>query len=92
MKKNFLQVDRWKEEVRIQEAKAASHNSRLRTEVEAHCETRDQLDKTIKHLAETRCLSKETLSNFLTNWMKSLSFLGLKLRQHEKSAKSLWIK
>jgi len=48
------EVDRWKEEVRIQEAKAASHNSRLRTEVEAHCETRDQLDKTIKHLAETR--------------------------------------
>ena len=47
-------MDRWKEEVRIQEAKAASHNSRLRAEVEAHCETREQLDKTIKHLAETR--------------------------------------
>jgi len=47
-------VDRWKEEVKIQEAKAASHNSRLRAEVEAHCDTREQLDKTIKHLAETR--------------------------------------
>jgi len=47
-------IDRWKEEVKIQEAKAASHNSRLRAEVEAHRETREQLDKTIKHLAETR--------------------------------------
>ena len=47
-------VERWKEEVKIQEAKAASHNSRLRAEVDAHRETREQLDKTIKHLSETR--------------------------------------
>ena len=53
-------MDRWKEEVRIQEAKAASHNSRLRAEVEAHCETREQLDKTIKHLAETRAEIERT--------------------------------
>ncbi len=47
-------VERWKEEVKVQEAKACVAASRLKTEVEAHRETRDHLDKTIRHLADTR--------------------------------------
>lgn len=47
-------IERWKEEVKVQEAKACVASSRLKTEVEAHRETREQLDKTIKHLSETR--------------------------------------
>ena len=48
------EVERWKEEVRVQESKACVASSRLKTELDAHRETRDQLDKTIKHLSETR--------------------------------------
>ena len=48
------EIDKWKEEVKVQEAKACLANSRAKQEADAHKETRDQLDKTIKHLAETR--------------------------------------
>ena len=48
------EVDRWQEEVKVQEAKACVAASRLKAEVDAHRETRESLDKTIKHLAETR--------------------------------------
>jgi len=47
-------VDRWKEEVKVQEAKACVAASRLKTEVDGHRETREHLDKTVQHLAETR--------------------------------------
>ena len=48
------EVERWKEEVKVQEAKACVAASRLKTEVDAHRETKESLEKTIKHLAETR--------------------------------------
>eukprot|EP00095_Tigriopus_kingsejongensis_P008244 maker-scaffold230_size244653-snap-gene-0.15 protein:Tk08244 transcript:maker-scaffold230_size244653-snap-gene-0.15-mRNA-1 annotation:"hypothetical protein L798_00576" len=48
------EVERWQEEVRVQESKACVAGSRLKTEVDAHRETRDQLENTIKHLSETR--------------------------------------
>lgn len=48
------EIDRWKEEVRVQESKACGATSRLKAEVEAHRETREHLDKTIKHLSDTR--------------------------------------
>jgi chromosome segregation ATPase len=47
-------VDRWKEEVKVQEAKACVAASRLKSEVDAHRETREHLDKTVQHLSETR--------------------------------------
>ena len=48
------EIDKWKEEVKVQEAKACLANSRAKSEADAHKETRDQLEKTIKHLADTR--------------------------------------
>ena len=42
------EVDRWKEEVRVQEAKACVAASRHKAEIDAHKETREQLDVTIK--------------------------------------------
>ena len=48
------EVERWKEEVKVQEAKACVAGSRLKAEVDAHRETKENLEKTIKHLAETR--------------------------------------
>ena len=48
------EIDRWKEEVRVQESKACVATSRHKAEVDAHRDTREQLDKTIKHLSETR--------------------------------------
>ena len=47
-------IDRWKEEVKVQEAKSCVSASRLKAEMDSHKETRDQLDATIKHLADTR--------------------------------------
>ncbi|XP_040563284.1 coiled-coil domain-containing protein 186 [Lepeophtheirus salmonis] len=44
----------WMEEFKCQEAKASLSASRLKAEVDAHRETREQLDITVKHLAETR--------------------------------------
>ena len=48
------EVDRWKEEVKIQEGKSATSASRLKEEVDAHRVTRENLDATIKHLSDTR--------------------------------------
>lgn len=48
------EVERWQEEVKVQEAKTCQAGSRLKAEVDAHRETKENLDKTIKHLAETR--------------------------------------
>ena len=48
------EVERWKEEVKIQEGKSATSSGRLKEEVDAHRVTRENLDATIKHLSETR--------------------------------------
>lgn len=61
------EVDRWKEEVRVQEAKSCVASSRLKAEIEAHRETRDQLDKTIQHLSETR--QEVSCKRYLLSWL-----------------------
>merc|ERR1712241_1077836 len=48
------EIDRWKEEVKIQEAKGSLNASKLKSEMEAHQETKEKLDKTIAHLKDTR--------------------------------------
>lgn len=48
------EVERWKEEVKVQEAKSAASAGRLRQEVEAHREVKEQLESTIRNLGETR--------------------------------------
>ena len=48
------EVERWKEEVKVQEGKSATAADRLKEEVDAHRVTRENLDGTIKHLSETR--------------------------------------
>ncbi len=48
------EVERWKEEVKVQEAKACAAAARLKTEADAHRDTREHLDKTVRHLADTR--------------------------------------
>ena len=47
-------AERFKEELKIQETKASVAAGRLKTETEAHRETRSSLDATIKQLSETR--------------------------------------
>ena len=47
-------AERFKEELKIQETKASVTAGRLKTETEAHRETRSSLDATIKQLSETR--------------------------------------
>jgi hypothetical protein len=47
-------VERWKEESKIQETKASVATGRLKTETDAHRETRSSLEATIKQLTETR--------------------------------------
>ena len=62
-------IDRWKEEVKVQEAKSCVSASRLKVEVDSHKETRDQLDATIKHLAETRSeieVTRKECAEFMT--------------------------
>jgi len=46
--------DKWKEEVKIQEAKASCASSRLKAEVDAHREVRENLDSTASQLSEVR--------------------------------------
>ena len=48
------EVERWKEEVKIQEGKSATSAGRLKEEVDAHRVTRENMDAAIKHLSETR--------------------------------------
>ena len=47
-------VERWKEEAKIQETKSSVAAGRLKAESDAHRETRTSLDATIKQLSETR--------------------------------------
>ena len=54
------EVERWKEEVKAQEAKAACHASRLKAEADAHRETREKLDSAMKHLSETKSEIEKT--------------------------------
>ena len=66
-------IDRWKEEIKVQEAKVTVANSRLKLEMEAHKETRTNLEETIKHLAETRQeieITRKECSDFM-NKIKS---------------------
>ena len=72
------EVERWKEEVKVQEAKACVAASRLKTEVDAHRETKENLEKTIKHLAETREEIESTRKE-CADFMK-------KIRDEEKEA------
>ena len=65
------EVERWKEEVKVQEAKACVAASRLKLEVEAHRDTKDNLEKTIKHLAETR-EEIETTRKECSDFMKKI--------------------
>eukprot|EP00094_Tigriopus_californicus_P012861 TCALIF_12435-PA protein Name:"Similar to Otg1 Uncharacterized protein C10orf118 homolog (Mus musculus)" AED:0.15 eAED:0.15 QI:1/0.4/0.16/0.83/0.8/0.5/6/0/729 len=63
-------IDRWKEEVRVQESKACAASARFKAEVDAHRETRDQLDNTIQHLTETRQeieLTRKECQDFMNN-------------------------
>ena len=69
------EVERWKEEVRVQEGKAATSASRLKEEVDAHRVTRENLDGTIKHLSETRAEIDKTRK-------ECVDFMG-KLRNDE---------
>merc|ERR1712008_125284 len=39
------EIERWKEEVKVQEAKSSLSSGRLKSEVDAHKETREKLDK-----------------------------------------------
>ena len=48
------EVERWKEEAKIQETKSSVTAGRLKTETDAHKETRVSLEATIKQLSETR--------------------------------------
>ncbi len=62
------EIERWKEEVKIQEAKSALSSSRLKSEVDAHKETREKLDKMVNHLTETRAeieTSRKEYSDFI---------------------------
>ena len=65
------EIDRWKEEVRVQEAKASLNASKLKTEMEAHQETKEKLDKTIAHLSETRSEIDQTRQDCV-DFMKQL--------------------
>ena len=47
-------TERWKEEVKVQEAKSSMNSSKLKSEIESHSETREKLEKTIGILSETR--------------------------------------
>jgi chromosome segregation ATPase len=48
------ELDRWKEDIKVQESKATLSAGKLKSEVDAHRETREKLDKTITHLSDTR--------------------------------------
>ena len=43
------EIERWKEEVKVQEAKSSLSSGRLKSEVDAHKDTREKLDKLVKN-------------------------------------------
>ena len=55
------EIDRWKEEVKVQESKSSLNCSRLKSEVDAHKETREKLDKL---LTETRAENEKIRSEY----------------------------
>ena len=62
------EIEKWKEEVRVQESKASLSASRLKAELDAHNETREKLDKNNILLSETRAeidISRQEYSEFL---------------------------
>merc|ERR1711874_964275 len=65
------EIDRWKEEVKIQEAKGSLNASKLKSEMEAHQETKEKLDKTIAHLKDTRSEIDQTRQECV-DFMKQL--------------------
>ena len=65
------EIDRWKEEVKLQESKAAQSTGKFKAEVDAHRETREKLEKTINHLSETRSEIEKTRQE-CADFMKKL--------------------
>merc|ERR1712110_263582 len=65
------EIDRWKEEVKIQEAKGSLNASKFKSEMEAHQETKEKLDKTIAHLKDTRSEIDQTRQECV-DFMKQL--------------------
>merc|ERR1712061_167315 len=55
------EIERWKEEVKVQEAKSSLSSGRLKSEVDAHKETREKLDKL---LTETRAENEKIRSEY----------------------------
>ena len=55
------EIDRWKEEVKVQESKSSLSCARLKSEVDAHRETREKLDKL---LTETRAENEKIRSEY----------------------------
>ena len=70
------EVERWKEEVKVQEGKSALNSGRLKSEVDAHMETREKLDKL---LTETRAENEKIRSEY-SEFIK-------KLKEEEKRQK-----
>ena len=69
------EVERWQEEVKVQEAKTCQAGSRLKAEVDAHRETKENLEKTIKHLAETRDEIESTRKE-CADFMNNIRYVG----------------
>ena len=63
------EIDRWKEEVKVQESKSSLSCARLKSEVDAHRETREKLDKL---LTETRAENEKIRSEY-GDFIKKLS-------------------
>ena len=55
------EIERWKEEVKVQESKSALNSGKLKSEIESHKETREKLDKL---LAETRAENEKIRSEY----------------------------
>ena len=70
------EIERWKEEVKVQEGKSALNSGRLKSEVDAHKETREKLDKL---LTETRAENEKIRSEY-SEFIK-------KLKEEEKRQK-----
>ena len=58
------EVERWKEEVKIQEGKSATSAGRLKEEVDAHRVTRENLDAAIRLQSETRAEFDKTRKEY----------------------------
>ena len=62
------EIDRWKEEVKVQEAKSSLSSGRLKSEVDAHKDTREKYDKL---LSETKAETEKIRSEY-SEFLKQL--------------------